>query len=456
MLNYQAFSAFVQGGSHKDKDKPCEDWAAHYNDPQGRFCLAVICDGHSDSSCFRSERGSRLGCRAVTEEMTAWFEKAVEIGDGFWYAPDENIRRLKIRIVQKWYDLLKEDLAQEPFTQEELEPLAPAQRESYTSGEKAVKAYGTTLIAVGICERFWLGLHAGDGKCVALEGGPVYSRPVPEDPFCLMNHSTSLCNSDILTRPEALRHYLSRQLPAAATVASDGIDDGVRDLDELYHVHYNIIRCFQTAPEEEKDRNLNTLLELFASRRGSRDDCSVAGFYTPDIPVEKPILKVEEAAEIVEDNRFLVKEAEAQLEQARKRVEYFEHRRTSREDSRVDIRRQIAQLQKRLEEKDTEDQQEDEDLKQARAACEYMENFLKSRREGLERVEEILRRSQEAEKPREEPAPEPVKPEETAEPAPAPDEKPEETAEPAPAPDEKPEETAEPAPAPDEKPEETA
>ena len=84
MLNYQAFSAFVQGGSHKDKDKPCEDWAAHYNDPQGRFCLAVICDGHSDSSCFRSERGSRLGCRAVTEEMAAWFEKAVEIGDGPW------------------------------------------------------------------------------------------------------------------------------------------------------------------------------------------------------------------------------------------------------------------------------------------------------------------------------------------------------------------------------------
>ena len=56
MANYQAFSASVQGAAHVKKNIVMQDASGKFENE--KIKLIVVSDGHGDSSCFRSDRGS--------------------------------------------------------------------------------------------------------------------------------------------------------------------------------------------------------------------------------------------------------------------------------------------------------------------------------------------------------------------------------------------------------------
>ena len=58
--------------------------------------------------------------------------------------------------------------------------------------------YGATLIAGALGEGFALGIQIGDGCLAAIGRGGEDSVPVPEDPDCFLNVTTSLCQTEPL------------------------------------------------------------------------------------------------------------------------------------------------------------------------------------------------------------------------------------------------------------------
>ena len=127
-MNYTVFSAHTIGKSHIRAGMGCEDYSGHYKDPEGRYMIAVICDGHSDPKCFRSARGARMGCEAALEVLKNLFENYQEDGEPealsrFLDRKSEVSARIRAGILQEWNQKVAEDLKEEPITQAEYDAL---------------------------------------------------------------------------------------------------------------------------------------------------------------------------------------------------------------------------------------------------------------------------------------------------------------------------------------------
>lgn len=70
MSNYHSFSASVQGASHVKKKIVMQDASGNFEDEKVK--LIALSDGHGDSSCFRSDRGSKLIVDVGIAELKAF------------------------------------------------------------------------------------------------------------------------------------------------------------------------------------------------------------------------------------------------------------------------------------------------------------------------------------------------------------------------------------------------
>lgn len=77
MSNYHSFSASVQGASHVKKKIVMQDASGNFEDEKVK--LIALSDGHGDSSCFRSDRGSKLivdvGIAELKRLPKKWMER---------------------------------------------------------------------------------------------------------------------------------------------------------------------------------------------------------------------------------------------------------------------------------------------------------------------------------------------------------------------------------------------
>ncbi|MBR7040077.1 MAG: protein phosphatase 2C domain-containing protein, partial [Oscillospiraceae bacterium] len=317
-FNYKPFSSCQVGASHVEAGKGCEDYAAGYRDPDGRFCISVICDGHSDSNCFRSAAGARFGCEAGIHVLTRFFQTYHEgCGDlptelklRRYVAP--SMRRLKMSIKQCWDDMVAQDLAQHPLTPEDImQARSKEAREAYQAGKMRETIYGATFLALGICKDFFLAMQIGDGTMLVIQEDGPYVYPLPPDPSSEDGSPASLCDGDLLRREEAFRSYLSAKLPVAAVVMSDGIGG----LDEL-DLRAVICKELQTCAAQDDpsstcfDLRQQEHLDRFVSYWTGKDvlhndDCSLAGFFRVGAAIPEVRLLPDMGAALLEKERII-------------------------------------------------------------------------------------------------------------------------------------------------------
>ena len=234
-----------------------------------KYAIGIVADGHGNDKYFRSEKGAKF---AVEETMTIFQEflastkNMTHLPDGDWQ------KQIAASIISRWSDRIEQDKTDNPFTNEELNLLKDADRQRVESDSWQF-VYGTTLIAVVRTRKCFFGLHIGDGKCVAIDvnGNPL--QPIPWDDDCFLNQTTSLCDSDAINRFRFV--HMTENLPVAAFVASDGVDDTYGTDERLYGFYCTLWKMFMdnhgTAVRE---------LQLFLpqmSEKGSKDDISIAG-----------------------------------------------------------------------------------------------------------------------------------------------------------------------------------
>lgn len=292
MNNIVFFNKTVRGHLHKLRDIPCEDYSGSFSDPEDKYKIAVIADGHGDKSCFRSSLGSKLAVEVAIEQLCDLADAALSEEDEKASLPlleqlkypkgiQMVTRGLTDRIIAKWYTLVHDDLATNPPTDEEYE-LAGERAESYKAGEHLEHIYGTTLIAALWVSDFLVLIQQGDGRCdVFYEDGSV-DQPIPWDSRCHENVTTSMCDLDVET---SFRHRvidITKDKVVACFLGSDGVEDSFTDPEgNQAGTHYFYRKLAVTARGMDKaklEEYLNDYLPGF-SEAGSGDDVSVAGLF---------------------------------------------------------------------------------------------------------------------------------------------------------------------------------
>lgn len=217
--NRVCFAKSLTGYAHFHKLKECQDNSASFYDPETNTCLLAVADGHGSSIHFRSDRGSELAVEIAINTLkdftgridpTLLFEKQ-----------EETVQGLCKTIADEWAEKVLEDVALNPFTDEEYQRAYCLEgRYIIEEGEKLLRPYGTTLIAAAVTAAYTLIIQIGDGFAVAVDKNGNYSLPVPKDERCFENFSTSLC---ALEAHKDFRYFVSAEDLAAVMLCTDGV-----------------------------------------------------------------------------------------------------------------------------------------------------------------------------------------------------------------------------------------
>lgn len=293
-----AFHKTARGHQHIRRELPCEDASASYSDACGRFHIAAAADGHGAAECFRSARGSRIAAETAVACLRTFAESVLASREGQnicqEFLSGSRSRRIILRrltdiIVAEWTDRVTEDLENDPPTEEELGQFGVF----YADGQENLHIYGTTLMAALLLPECLILLHQGDGRCdVFYEDGSV-DQPIPWDPRCQENITTSMCDSDVGDSVRSCVLDLGKRRVIACLLGSDGVEDAYRDtyvdfggshsLMGGVHTFYKDLLCqLAERSAEDFDAYLTEFLPAFSadgkfSETGSGDDVSVAG-----------------------------------------------------------------------------------------------------------------------------------------------------------------------------------
>lgn len=272
-----SFDCRCQGESHKATDKPCQDYS--FSETTADHTIAIISDGHGGTRYFRSEVGSRLLCE-VTARCFTEFAKGVPetifsgkpyttvgIGDTM----PAVLQQLFGAIVVGWRNAVMEHAGRHPLTETEQAIAVPQDDHEWE------KTYGCTLIATIRTPSYWLAFQVGDGKCVALRDDGSPFEPIPWDDRCFLNKTTSICDTDALSRFRCCFGGIDTA-PVAIFLGSDGIDDSFGEEENLYNFYIQLAKGFSQDGHEVTVKDLEQSLPIL-SKRGSQDDMSVAGIY---------------------------------------------------------------------------------------------------------------------------------------------------------------------------------
>ena len=117
MGNYKAFSASVIGKSHINKGIVCQDHSLCFNGENVN--IAAVSDGHGDSACFRSDKGSEFAVTACVEGLRKLADEIQEgnISPDVWdneKSRNSIFTQLAAGIVARWNILIQEDIVNEP------------------------------------------------------------------------------------------------------------------------------------------------------------------------------------------------------------------------------------------------------------------------------------------------------------------------------------------------------
>jgi hypothetical protein len=173
--------------------------------------------------------------------------------------------------------MVEEDYRFEPFTQEDLDSI-PEQyayyRDRYLAGNY-IDAYGTTLAFAVVTDDFAFCAQIGDGSCVALDDNGDAFEPIPEDPHCHDNVTTSMCQDDAAYSARFC-YFPKDSIPAVIFLGSDGIENSYCNREQLYGFYRGLALTFSENGLDEGLRQLAAFLPEM-TKRGSGDDVTVAG-----------------------------------------------------------------------------------------------------------------------------------------------------------------------------------
>ncbi|MGN0465517.1 MAG: protein phosphatase 2C domain-containing protein [Lachnospiraceae bacterium] len=369
MSNFITFHKSVMGYLHEQKQKPCQDCSGDYNgEEEGNpYYIAVIADGHGSSACPRSEIGSQEIVEIVLEDFKEFARTMLEEKgqtDSFFGIYEQfailkyqrqMMKNLTDSIISKWKKAVRNHLNSNSLSEEEIEKSGEFYAEQYRRGEHLEHLYGTTVIAALKLPDYLVLIQQGDGRCDVFYEDNTVDQPIPWDPRCHENITTSMCDVDVLQSIRSKVILLKEKSVIACYMGSDGVEDSYIDSsldkdDKHYmegtHMFYRditcrLLDCYEKLPSKEGcktalEEALRKWLPDF-SKTGSGDDVSVSGI----VDLEK-VKKFKKDFETSVERYYLQDE----LRQWEERLGSMERKYRILEERSENIRKQENQLKK--------------------------------------------------------------------------------------------------------------
>lgn len=262
---FRSYHKTFRGGSHEESGKPCQDFSYEYR--SNSMAIVSVADGHGSDRYVRSDRGSRF----AAEESVWTIRDYVDSVHGIPEDRDRFLDAVVRTIVARWSGKVKADIEGDQLTSLEQE----------MAGERAdgpaEKLYGTTLLVACLTRDFAFALQIGDGCFTVHRDGDVI-MPMPEDPDCTGNRTSSICDSEAIGR---FRSVWFDKVPEAITISTDGLYTTFRSDGEFMAYCDRIVDlCVRMSLTDAVEPNLQK-----RARSGHQDDVSVAvvGFRDADI-----------------------------------------------------------------------------------------------------------------------------------------------------------------------------
>ena len=277
MAKTLSFAQTSIGASHLSRDIICQDssLAADYE----KYSFAAAADGHGSPCYLRTERGSKYAVECAAEcvsEFLDGIENAAEmLADQ--RQREELFNQLWRSIIARWHDKTEQDFKNEPFTEEEYSRIPEKYayyKKRYENGEY-IGAYGTTLVFAVVTDDYAFGAQIGDGKCVVIDGDSNVFAPIPEDPRCYENVTTSMCQDDAAL--SARFFYLPKGfMPAAVFLCTDGVENSYWNEEQLFSFFRGLAL---TIVENGMEDGIAQLAEFLPAmtKKGSGDDVTCSG-----------------------------------------------------------------------------------------------------------------------------------------------------------------------------------
>lgn len=277
MEKFSSFARTSIGASHISRELVCQD--SSLCEDHEKYSFAAAADGHGSLCYLRTERGSKFAVECAAECVREFLEG---IEDADEVLKDQRQReqlfnQLWRSIIARWHDMTEKDHQNEPFTDEELDRIPEKfahYRKRYQEGEY-ISAYGTTLVFAVVTENYAFGAQIGDGRCVVIDGDSNVFAPIPEDPRCYENVTTSMCQDDAAL--SARFFYLPKGfMPAAVFLCTDGVENSYWNEEQLFGFFRGLALTMVENGMEEGVRQLSEFLPAM-TRKGSGDDVSCSG-----------------------------------------------------------------------------------------------------------------------------------------------------------------------------------
>lgn len=267
-MKWKILSASVRGAAHQRTGLPNQD-AVDYAvaSRENPATVLAVSDGHGGSHYFRSQVGSTLAVHIAVRLMGEFLANAQR---------DRDVQGLCERIVAAWRASVLSDLANNPFTEEELAKLEEAEgvgaRESILARPEYV--YGATLLAVGTAQGCMLYLQLGDGDILAVDAEGDTHRPIVADERLVANQTTSLCQPDAWQEFRTALTDDAAALPLLVLISSDGYVNSFRSEEDFLQTGTDYFAILREQGSDALAHELPNILSD-ATKQGSSDDISL-------------------------------------------------------------------------------------------------------------------------------------------------------------------------------------
>lgn len=308
-----------------DKSNPssCVLLPVALNPHKTAFSLACVSDGHGGAPYFRSQKGAEFAIQTTIELLSESIDKIALALEKKDYTKLN--ASLSASFVRRWMQKVMEDVAgtDRAVFEKELNELKqvdekawkvycdeldnayalatqyvnlyrnPAEKDKeQVSLDKDfskldIKSmYGCTIAAYFRIKDtpLWYAFKVGDSD-ILMSFDEEYLKPIPDDPQCYENVTTSLCDNSVVKEfcfPE--KKYLER-VPKTVFCSSDGVANSFTDEDFLKKFYTKLqFSCDEDGPDKTKSEVKDTLPVL--GEKGSGDDISLAGIISYDDSVE--------------------------------------------------------------------------------------------------------------------------------------------------------------------------
>lgn len=205
----RAAHASYRGGSHEKDGRPCQDDSSEFYCKD--YAIACVADGHGSDRYVRSNKGANFAVDVTIDTIRDYMDGGASqtLSDD----PEGTLDNIIRTIIARWNSMVISDFQENPLSSSEAELVGDM------SSRPIEKLYGTTLIAGMISKDYSFGIQIGDGNFVIVKGDEA-TMPMPDDPECTGNLTTSLCDISAISK---FRKWYSNESPSAIFVSTDGL-----------------------------------------------------------------------------------------------------------------------------------------------------------------------------------------------------------------------------------------